>query len=42
MGNALPFNDLMIAAAAIDQGCAALTLNIRHFGKIPGLTVVSS
>ncbi len=40
-GNVLPFNDLMIAAAAIEQGYAVLTGNIRHFKKIPGLTVVS-
>ena len=39
-GNVLPFNDLLIAAAAIEQGCAVLTLNQRHFQKIPGLTVV--
>jgi tRNA(fMet)-specific endonuclease VapC len=40
-GNILPFNDLMIAAAAIEQGYGVLTGNIRHFRKIPGLTVVS-
>ncbi|MBL8211248.1 MAG: hypothetical protein JNK87_11080 [Bryobacterales bacterium] len=40
-GNVLPFNDLMIAVAAIEQGYAVLTANLRHFQKIPGLTVVS-
>ena len=40
-GNVLPFNDLMIAAAALEQGYAVLTGNVRHFQKIPGLTVVS-
>jgi predicted nucleic acid-binding protein len=40
-GNVLPFNDLMIAAAAIEQGYAVLTGNVRHFQRIPGLTVVS-
>lgn len=40
-GNAIPFNDLMIAAAAIEQGYAVLTGNVRHFQKIPGLSVVS-
>jgi tRNA(fMet)-specific endonuclease VapC len=40
-GNALPFNDLMIAVAAIEQGYAVFTGNVRHFQKIPGLTVVS-
>ena len=39
-GNVLPFNDLMIAVAAIEQGYAVLTGNLRHFQKIPGLTVV--
>lgn len=39
-GNVLPFNDLMIAAAAIEQGYAVLTSNLRHFQKIPGLTVI--
>jgi predicted nucleic acid-binding protein len=40
-GNVLPFNDLMIAAAAIEQGYAVLTGNVRHFQMIPGLQVVS-
>lgn len=39
-GNVLPFNDLMIAAAAFEQGYAVLTGNIRHFQRIPGPTVV--
>ena len=39
-GNVLPFNDLMIAAAAIEQGYAVLTTNLRHFQKIPNLSVV--
>ncbi len=39
-GNVLPFNDLLIAAAAIEQGYAVLTENLRHFEKIPGLRVV--
>ena len=34
-GNVLPFNDLMIAAAAIEQGYAVLTSNLRHFQRIP-------
>ncbi len=40
-GNVLPFNDLLIAAAAIEQGYAVLTENRRHFEKIPGLRVLS-
>jgi tRNA(fMet)-specific endonuclease VapC len=39
-GNVLPFNDLMIAAVAIEQGYAVLTGNVRHFEKIPGLIVI--
>lgn len=39
-GNVLPFNDLLIAASAIEQNYGVLTLNLRHFRKIPGLTVV--
>jgi predicted nucleic acid-binding protein len=39
-GNVLPFNDPMIAAAAIEPNYAVLTGNIRHFAKIPGLTVI--
>jgi predicted nucleic acid-binding protein len=34
-GNVLPLNDLMIAAAAIEQGYAILTENLRHFQMIP-------
>jgi predicted nucleic acid-binding protein len=40
-GNVLPFNDLMIAASAIEQGYAILTENVRHFQKIPGTTVLT-
>lgn len=40
-GNVLPFNDLMIAASAIEQDYAVLTGNFRHFKRIPGLRVVS-
>jgi predicted nucleic acid-binding protein len=40
-GNVLPFNDLMIAAAAMEQGYAVLTGNVRHFQRIPGLKVIS-
>ena len=39
-GNVLPFNDLLIAAAAIEQGYAVLTENLRHFEKIPGIRVL--
>ena len=39
-GNVLPFNDLMISVAAIELGYAVLTVNLRHFQKVPDLTVV--
>jgi predicted nucleic acid-binding protein len=39
-GNVLPFNDLLIAASAIEQGYAVLTHNTRHFERIPGLHVL--
>ena len=39
-GNVLPFNDLMIAVAAIEQGYGVLTGNLRHFKRIPGLNVI--
>jgi predicted nucleic acid-binding protein len=39
-GNVLPFGDLMIGETAIEQGYAVLTRNLRHFQKIPNLTVV--
>lgn len=39
-GNALPFADLLIAAAAIEQGYAVLTENRRHFERIPGVRVL--
>ncbi len=40
-GNVLPFSDLLIAAAAIEQGYAVLTENLRHFEKIPGIQVLT-
>lgn len=40
-GITLPADDLLIAASAIEQGCAAATLNTRHFQKIPGLQALS-
>jgi tRNA(fMet)-specific endonuclease VapC len=39
-GNVLPFNDLLIAASAIEQGYAVLTENARHFAKIPGVRIL--
>jgi tRNA(fMet)-specific endonuclease VapC len=39
-GNVLPFNDLLIAVAAIEQGYGVLTENVRHFARIPGVRVL--
>jgi tRNA(fMet)-specific endonuclease VapC len=39
-GNTIPFNGLLIAAAAIEQGYAILTENARHFEKIPGVRIL--
>ena len=39
-GNVLPPSDLLIAAAALEQGYAILTGNVRHFQRIPGLDVL--
>jgi tRNA(fMet)-specific endonuclease VapC len=38
-GIRLPFDDLAIGAAALEQSYAVATLNVRHFEKIPGLVV---
>jgi len=39
-GVVIPFGDLLIGATALSLGFSALTANLRHFQKIPGLTVV--
>jgi len=36
----VPFDDLLIGACALERGYAVATRNPRHFGKIPGLTVI--
>jgi tRNA(fMet)-specific endonuclease VapC len=36
----IPFDDLLIGACALGRGYAVATRNSRHFGKIPGLTVI--
>lgn len=40
-GITLPADDLLIGASALEQGYAVATMNVRHFGKIPGLQVLS-
>ena len=38
-GIKIPFDDLAIGAAALEQGYAVATLNLRHFRTIPDLEV---
>jgi predicted nucleic acid-binding protein len=40
-GITIPFDDLLIGACALERGYAVATRNPRHFGRIPGLVVVS-
>ena len=39
-GVVIPFSDLLIGATALSLGFSVLTANLRHFQKIPGLTVM--
>jgi tRNA(fMet)-specific endonuclease VapC len=39
-GVIVPFADLLIGATAISLGFSVLTVNVRHFERISGLTVV--
>ena len=39
-GHTLPFSDVMIAAIALENGCAVLTVD-RHFEVVPGLTILN-
>jgi predicted nucleic acid-binding protein len=36
----IPFGDLLISATALSLGYSVLTVNLRHFEQVPGLTVV--
>jgi tRNA(fMet)-specific endonuclease VapC len=40
LGVVIPFADLLIGATALALGYSVLTVNDRHFGRIPGLSVV--
>lgn len=42
LGIVIPFSDLLIGATALSLGYAVLTINVRHFRLIPGLTVLSA
>ena len=39
-GVVIPFADLLIGATALSLNYAVATVNSRHFGKIPGLSVI--
>ena len=39
-GVTIPFGDLLIGATALEVGYTLLTVNVRHFRMVPGLTVV--
>jgi len=40
-GISIAFQDLLIGSTALHLGFDVVTLNVRHFQKIPGLNVVS-
>jgi tRNA(fMet)-specific endonuclease VapC len=40
MGISIDLSDLIIGATALHLGFAVVTLNVRHFQTIPGLSVV--
>jgi predicted nucleic acid-binding protein len=40
-GVAIPFADLLIGATALALSYSVLTVNVRHFQRIPGLSVVT-
>jgi len=40
-GIIVPFGDLLIRATALSLGFSVLTVNVKHFRLIPGLTVIS-
>ena len=39
-GVVIPFGDLLIGATALHLGYSVVTVNVRHFRLIPGLSVV--
>jgi len=39
-GVVIPFGDLLIGATALSLGFSVLTTSLRHFQKIPGLSVM--
>jgi len=39
-GVVIPFADRLIGATALSLGFSVLTVNVRHFRKVPGLSVI--
>jgi predicted nucleic acid-binding protein len=39
-GISIPFEDLLIAATALQLGFGVVTTNVRHFDVVPGLNVI--
>jgi predicted nucleic acid-binding protein len=39
-GVVIPFTDLLIGATALVLGYSVLTVNVRHFKRVPGLSVM--
>lgn len=39
-GTVIPFADLLIGATALSLGYSVLTVNPRHFQRVPGLAVI--
>ena len=42
MGTLIPDMDLMIGATALRHGLTLLSNNRRHFGRLPGLNIIST
>ena len=42
MGRLIPDMDLMIGATALRHGLTLLSNNRRHFGRLPGLNIIST
>ena len=40
IGVVIPFADLLIGATALSLGYSVLTVNPRHFERVPGLSVI--
>ena len=40
VGTMIGHYDLIVAATALERGCEVVTFNKRHFGRVPGLTVI--